>query len=187
MSSTLVAYSHSELVALAKRLLDRMNCKVVITDPFRSVGPFGEQPDAIGWKNGLSWLIECKVSRADFHADKLKRFRAEPEKGMGDWRFYLCPEGVITVADLPAGWGLLWVVNGRIKKIHGFPANAVAWTARPFRPNRDAENCMLVSALRRLALRGHFDQIYDNPFMKTEAQELGTCAESQTERNACHG
>ncbi len=49
-------------------------------------------------------------------------FRAEPEKGMGDWRFYLCEPGVITVDDLPAGWGLLYVINGRVRKIMGYMA-----------------------------------------------------------------
>ncbi len=83
-------------------------------------------------------------------------FRAEPEKGMGDWRFYLCEPGVITVDDLPAGWGLLYAINGRVRKVHGWPGNHqwVVTVAKPFRANKQAECDYLFSALRRLEIRG---------------------------------
>ena len=71
---------------------------------------------------------------------------------MGDWRFYLCEPGVITVADLPAGWGLLYAINGRVRKVHGWPGNHqwVVTVAKPFGANKQAECDYLFSALRRL-------------------------------------
>ncbi len=97
--------THGELCELACRFLSNHGFKVVFSDRFHVWTSCGEHPDALGFRNGASCLIEVKCSRSDFLADRKKVFRAEPEKGMGDWRFYLCEPGVITVDDLPAGWG----------------------------------------------------------------------------------
>lgn len=115
--------THRELCELACRFLRNNGFKVVFGDRFHAWTPCGEHPDALGFRNGASCLIEVKCSRSDFLADRKKVFRSEPEKGMGDWRFYLCEPGVITVADLPAGWGLLYAINGRVRKVHGWPGN----------------------------------------------------------------
>jgi hypothetical protein len=82
---------------------------------------------------------------------------------MGDWRFYLSEPGVVMPADLPAGWGLLHVVKGRVLKVHGWPGNAmwVNHTSKPFQANKQAECDYLLSALRRLELRGHLNEIYE--------------------------
>ena len=56
----------------------------------------GEMPDAIGWKRAShSVLVECKVTRADFLADRDKPFRHKPEQGVGCERFYLAPAAVV--------------------------------------------------------------------------------------------
>lgn len=148
---------HSLLCLRAEKWLTQINCSVVIRDPFRS--STAEQPDAIGWRDGVSILIECKSSRADFLADRNKSFRKDPTKGMGDWRFYMCPKGMITVADLPPGWGLLYVTPKSVLKVHGFPPNT-RWSDSPFIGNKSEENTMLTSTLRRLSLRGHLPDIY---------------------------
>ena len=153
--------THGELVMKAEGWLRRQGCGVTIRDPFSACTVNGEKPDAIGWRDGLSILIECKASRADFHADKGKKFRAEPSTGMGDWRFYLCPPDVIRVDDLPEGWGLLWATPKTVKKVHGVPGNCGWWHNRPFNPCKRSESMMLVSALRRLEIRGHLPQIYE--------------------------
>ncbi|EIN73630.1 hypothetical protein ECPA10_3106, partial [Escherichia coli PA10] len=43
-------------------------------------------------------------------ADRKKRFRKNPSLGMGDWRFFISEPGIISIEDLPPGWGLLHVV-----------------------------------------------------------------------------
>lgn len=90
-------------------MADAAGYSVIIRDPFRAYTISGERPDAIGWRDGISILIECKASHADFLADRKKPFRAETDnqQGMGDWRFYLCPPEIIKPEELPEGWGLL--------------------------------------------------------------------------------
>ena len=87
----------------------------------------GEQPDVLGLTAyGKSIIVEVKVSRADFLADKKKPWRINPNIAMGDERVYLTPEGLLNVSDIPYGWQLwevygknkpkLRIVKGRIKK-----------------------------------------------------------------------
>lgn len=160
--------THDDLVARAEKWLKKtVGCGVVFNDSFRSNTPTGECPDGLGFIQETSILVECKASRADFLADKKKRFRKNPEQGMGDWRFFMCEPGVITVNDLPEGWGLLWVTEKIVKKVHGFPKNRY-WLNSPFKGNKQAELCTMYSALRRVTIHGHFDVIYESPFKDQE-------------------
>tara|TARA_B100002049_G_scaffold218440_1_gene185575 strand:+ start:423 stop:914 length:492 start_codon:yes stop_codon:yes gene_type:complete len=153
--------THDDLVLRAEKWLkNSINCGVVFNDKFQAWTSYGEQPDGFGLRAGVSVLIECKASRADFHADKKKRFRADPSLGMGDWRFYMCPKGVINVEDLPEGWGLLWVNGSRVEKVHGIPPNT-QWSRSPFSGNKDSERAYMYGALRRLTIRGRFSEIYE--------------------------
>lgn len=131
---------HSDLVALAARWLEKEHvvvCTEITTWATR------ESPDALGWRSdGSSTLVECKASRSDFLADKRKRFRQEPEKGMGVARYYLAPKGVIAPEEMPEGWGLL-VPYGRgcMRQFHARGFEAV---------NVQAEMSVLISCLRRV-------------------------------------
>lgn len=79
----------------------------------------GERADAFGYRWGrgaFSIVVESKVSRSDFLADRNKPHRNGTVAGMGDFRYYICPEGLIEISDLPHGWGLLWVNSrGHVK------------------------------------------------------------------------
>lgn len=152
--------SHGQLIYLAEKWLWRQNCGIVFRDPFRPAVSNGELPDAIGWRQRISILVECKATRADFHADALKSFRASPAKGVGDWRFYLCPTGVIRPEEVPAGWGLLYAGNQRVTTVIGLPSR-IGWDVDPpFRANKCAELEMMYVALRRFVVRGHLGVIY---------------------------
>lgn len=153
--------NHTELCLRADKWLKSQGWKVVIHDSFRAYVSSGEQPDCIAWKDGVSILIECKTSRADFLSDKNKPFRKDSSKGMGDWRFYFCPPDIIKVEDLPNGWGLLYAMPKTVKKIQGFPSNVNWHNKKPFQGSLKNENQMLVSALRRFAVRGKLDTIYE--------------------------
>lgn len=75
----------------------------------------GELPDVLGvtaW--GKTIMVEVKVSRSDFLADKNKPWRKNPEMGMGDYRVYLAPEGIIKPDEVPYGWSL-WEIYGKKK------------------------------------------------------------------------
>ena len=83
--------------------------------------------------------------------------------GMGDWRFFMAEPGIIDVADLPPGWGLLHFRNGRVYKVHGWPGNAMWCTKanKPFQANKQAECDYMYSALRRMQIRGYLNEVYD--------------------------
>ena len=88
--------SHSDLVDRASSWLrNTVNCGVVLAEIVTDIAT-GEQPDAIGFKSGgISILVECKASRADFKVDAKKHFRKNPACGVGLYRFYMCPAGLI--------------------------------------------------------------------------------------------
>ena len=116
---------HYELCKLGARLL---RSKKNPTLPFNRSCKYAtvelvccgaELTDVWGTTGDCTVLIEVKTSRSDFLADKRKYARSkvaeELNHQIGNYRYYLCPEGVITEADLPDNWGLL-VYDG--KKIH---------------------------------------------------------------------
>jgi hypothetical protein len=152
--------SHDDLCLKAEKFLKSNGFGVVFHDKFKASTPHGEQPDCLGFRSGVSCLIECKTSRSDFLADRKKRFRIDPTKGMGDWRFMLTPKGLITVEELPEGWGLLETDGRRVYKTYGFPPNTM-WCESPLVGCKTAELGMMYSALRRMVIRGHFNEIYE--------------------------
>ncbi len=97
--------AHDELVRRAVRWLrGSMRCGVVFAEMHTAASSV---PDAIGWIYGREvHLVECKVSRSDFHRDK---FKVSHRSGrvMGTRRWYLTPPGLIKPHEVPEGWGLL--------------------------------------------------------------------------------
>ena len=95
--------------------LRRYRCGVVLSE---QACVSGEMPDAIGWKKAChSVLVESKVSRGDFLADRGKPFRLKPESGVGCERYYLAPRGMIRLEELPVGWGLLEVCGREVERV----------------------------------------------------------------------
>jgi hypothetical protein len=108
----------------------------------------GEMPDAIGWKRAChSVLVECKISRADFLADRDKPFRRKQELGLGCERFYLTPSAMLRPEELPAGWGLLECHSRKITVRR--PAAKNLRTATGFR----YEMNLVLASLRRVEIR----------------------------------
>ena len=145
--------THKSLVKGAGIWLRKFGCGVVLEE-LVSCSITGEIPDAIGWKFGFSYLIECKASRSDFLSDKKKVFRRNPEQGMGAYRFYMSPPHIIEIKDLPEGWGLIWRDGKKMETVKGLRCNysnvvddkqIKNFTDRSLR----AEIDLLVSALRR--------------------------------------
>jgi hypothetical protein len=137
--------THSQLVQKAVQWLRSYRCGVVLSE---QACASGEMPDAIGWKRAChSVLVECKVSRADFLADREKPFRQKAKLGMGCERFYLTPVGLTCPAELPFGWGLLEL---RIRSISMLcPAAKNLRSAAGFRHEMN----LLLASLRRVEIR----------------------------------
>lgn len=137
-----MSWTHEQLCERARRwLAGSRKCRPV----FSNIGSCREIPDAIGWSSCYkfpgSTVIECKTSREDFRADKKKRiawrdpkfgfeypgsripFKEAAAQGyerltipvMGDYRFYMCPIGVISkeMIDEDAPDHGLLIVDGR--------------------------------------------------------------------------
>lgn len=136
--------THDQLVEKARAWLRRQGCRVILHDPFRT--PLAEQPDAIGWREGVSILVEAKTSIADFRADAKKPFRIEPHRGIGDWRFFITPPQLLANEQLPEGWGLIEADARRTAVVVGGPKGN-SWWRSPFKADCRAERYLLVSAL----------------------------------------
>lgn len=163
--------SHAELVEIAYRWVLRAGrCGVAFRE---LVSHTAEQPDVIGFGHaGRSVVVECKATRADFMADARKFFRRTPELGMGRYRFYLCPDGLLEPEEMPAKWGLIYTDGTRTRIVHNpYNANGGNVWSGGFVPNADAERAHLYSALRRLHLRGRIEEIYDSPFNRVSSLE----------------
>jgi Holliday junction resolvase len=182
--------THKKLVEIAYRWMLK-NAGVGIA--FKELKSLDREiPDVIGFDSWQSVLIECKVSRSDFVKDKKKKHR---EQGMGTWRFYCCPAGLIKKEELPEKWGLIYVnekgkarieYDCRKKQVlvpaSHYKANGsddemeeiTQWAyENKFDPDSQAERRMMYTALRRLFIKGHMKHIYDKQYNRsTTANEL---------------
>lgn len=137
--------THAQLVERAVRWLRSYRCGVVLSE---QACVSGEMPDAIGWKRtNHSVLVECKITRADFLADRGKPFRQKAEQGVGSERFYLTPPALVKLEELPVGWGLLEFRRGGIEAIHPSAKNLRAAAGFRYEMN------LLLASLRRVELR----------------------------------
>lgn len=123
---------HRELCEIGARFLKRPasqnghGCHFTLIEP----AAYGENADVFGVRHGHEYiyhegrayphgphdtgtiLLEAKTSRSDFLVDRKKPHRMKPETGVGKWRYFICPTGLIQVNELPEKWGLVYV-NGR--------------------------------------------------------------------------
>lgn len=162
--------THQDLCNIGVKWLKRhgngMGCQFAVSEI--QTGFRGEQVDVFGYRcntpNEGSFMVEVKTSRSDFLADFKKPHRIEPHLGVGKYRVYLCPEGVIQPVDVPIGWGLIWI-NGRG---HVKPQNLDMhpWEAR----NVDGEAYLMARLISR------FDDVEKFNQMLKESSRLSTRA-----------
>ena len=147
--------THEQLVKRAKKWLEKAHgnkfaCGVVLTE-YTCWLP--EIPDVIGFNADRSILIECKVSRADFKADKKKSCR-QHIKQLGNLRYYLTLPHVACPEDIENGWGLLYATDEKITEVKESQyfiddkTKAKEWS-------------ILYSIVRRLNLRGLLKDIQE--------------------------
>lgn len=107
------ATAHSDLVQRGVRWArGYLRCKVVLAE-IVTAAPC--TPDVMAFDAAArSVYIECKVSRADFFADRKKLGHRSPGWMPGDLRWYLTPPGLVEVAELPEGWGLAECFGTRV-------------------------------------------------------------------------
>lgn len=146
--------THSELCIEACRWLRKRNAKHAFAE-FQTM-TLSEFPDAIGFPAG-TWrgptVVEVKVSIEDFRRDKHKGWRHREkaqigECGMGAWRYYLVPDGMVGADGVPGDHGLLYASK------RGSRMRIVEAKKAPLRERRDvgSEMAILCSALQRWEL-----------------------------------
>lgn len=146
---------HRHLVYLGAKWLKRQGFAVVATE----INALGcrEQADVVGFRATCSAMIEAKASRSDFLADLKKSERSNPSQGIGVYRFFLSPPGVISIEDLPQGWGLLHAQGTRIIETlrpQGNlwpPSGSQNWKEWQHPSNLASERAVLFSIARRNA------------------------------------
>jgi hypothetical protein len=137
--------THEKLVAHAVSWLRRYGCGIVLSEQSCASG---ETPDAIGWKRAChSVIVECKISRGDFSADREKPFRRKPQKGMGCERYYLTTADLLQSSDLPAGWGLLEMRGREVNQVIAAEKNMRSAVGFRYEMN------LLLASLRRVEVR----------------------------------
>ncbi len=147
--------THSELIEMAiKWLANTKRCLVVAAE----IGTLNhETPDAIGFRADVSYLVECKTSKADFLADGKKITRQHPKYGLGNYRYYMCPPKIIQEFDLPDKWGLLWAYYQQIRIVR----EVDKWNERLINESlMNGERRILYSLMRRAIIRGHAPKIW---------------------------
>ncbi|MBA9859196.1 hypothetical protein [Ralstonia insidiosa] len=169
---------HQELVHLGERWFKREGFGVVAAEVVASGSD--EQADVIGFRSTCSAIVEAKASRADFLVDSKKPHRTAG--GLGVYRFYLCPPGIIEIEDLPHGWGLLYASGRRVTEVlrptgNVWPAYGVSvgdWAAFQHLPDARAERAVLYSIARRRSL-SRSDERYERRLLEAE-REVGRLA-----------
>lgn len=148
--------THAECVAHAARYLSK-RCNVVLPEFYTHNA---ELPDVIGFKNHISTVIECKISRGDFFSDRKKPFRIDSKKGMGDYRYFCVPKGLVSKEEVPENWGLLYIYpSGQVREVkqsyfkREIGPTEWQWGGR-FEKNKDAELHLLYYYARRANYAG---------------------------------
>ena len=107
-----------------------------------------ENPDIWATNGYHTTLVEVKTSHSDFLADQKKWSRSKAaelsDKQLGNYRYYLCPEGVIDESEIPDKWGLLVYDGKKIVKVKN---------ATYQKSSTDAELRVLTSIMRREGIK----------------------------------
>jgi hypothetical protein len=163
ITKTAGAITHAALCDIAVNWLKRPpsrggpGCQVAFSESRRGYLT-GEIPDAIGFRAGVhdecSVLVECKVSRNDFLADMKKVHRINEGQGMGTYRYYLAPTGLISPNELPAKWGLVEVNERGVPNVLAGLAKHKGW-GKPYQDWKhehdiEAERSLLARLLYRV-------------------------------------
>lgn len=178
-------FTHQDLVVIGARYArNRMLCGIVFQE--HKCVTTREIVDVAAYRAGIMINIEAKATRADFLKDKTKPHRKHPEKGVGHYRFYIAPIGLISPEELPPRWGLLEVLdNGKVKATKAPPLlralmHKSAYKTRAKEGLTPAEQQTLDFFFDKCNEKGHMDYLYSayrQLVMASQAGETVTVSE----------
>jgi len=141
--------THAEVVQRAVRWLrGHHECRTVFAEivTYERVNP-----DAIGFRkvagSSRAWsvLVEAKISRSDFRADRDKIIHRLPDSCPGQERWYLTPPGLVRAEEVPPGWGLAECGKRSVRIVVPAPKG------EPVMERAHADMGIMLAALRRHA------------------------------------
>lgn len=139
---------HDYLCKVAVNWLLNMGCMIAVDEI--TTYATSERCDAIGFSGAHAVVVEVKTSRADFFRDAKKHHKIT-NNAMGNYRYYMTLKGLISVEELPEGWGLIEVENGRCSVKAGHKKISPWYDEHPFPiSNTRGEIGLLCSLVRRL-------------------------------------
>lgn len=142
-------YKHGELADIvASYLMTAGRMRIVCKEMYSKLK---EVPDIYAIDRIGTYMIEVKVSHKDFWADAKKPFRQRPKEGLGRFRYYACPAGMIKQSELPPKWGLIYVhPEGEIEVVCGKRFDTRAFDSKYwFQPNYEREYWAMYALLRK--------------------------------------
>ena len=142
--------THKKLCDIGARWLKNRAAKKCPVVFIELVTMNNEIPDVIGFTGDDSVMIEAKTSRADFKRDAEKFSRRNPNNGIGNYRFYICKEGLIKSTEIPNKWGLLYVMKNNVVKVVKSPFKGNMGRGKRFKVDEGQERNIMYSALRRV-------------------------------------
>ncbi len=169
--------THDELVDRAVRWLKTTKrCPVVFRE--HTAGP--ESPDALGYRGGWSYLVECKVSRADYFADQKKPSRMVDRTERPAFEcWYLTPPGLLRAEELKSWWGLLEAHDRTIRIVK--PPVGEPWDDRTTAPLRHEIN-RLYCDIRRYHVQGLHYETYNGHKQRLRAERRASLPISNNPR-----
>lgn len=97
-----------------------------------------ERCDAVLFTSSSCFMVETKISRSDFLADFKKQHRQEG--GVGNYRYYDCPIGLIKPEELPEKWGLIYVDCENTRSRASMPVGYGGWIRTPKKDYKHPEH-----------------------------------------------
>ena len=139
--------SHADLVTIGARWLRyEKNCSIVVEEP--ATAGF-VKPDILGFQIYSSFMIEVKVSKSDFLADKKKKGY---DQKIADYSYYLVPSDMIDESDIKNGYGLIYATSKKWKDFI-----VVKHPERSDKPVNDwVHKVIFHSLLLKNNIKGHF-------------------------------
>lgn len=152
-----------------------------------------EVPDIYAVDRRGTYMVEVKVSHKDFLADAKKPSRKRPKEGLGKWRYYACPEGIIKPEEVPPKWGLIYVYNdGSIEIIKGKKfTKSVDESRYTFQMNHELEYWALYALLRKavswgMGSNGEWAYNKDDFLSKEDYYDIGETEEEEDNERSKH-
>lgn len=131
-------YTHNDLIEIAAKWVKKSLKFPVVESELKCIGS-REIPDVLAFRANSSLIVECKTSLSDFRKDFKKPERSGEILGIGNYRLYCAPQGLIPIDKIPVSWGFIEVnFKGQVSLVRFKDGNIYSSNESPeFLRNKD--------------------------------------------------